>query len=70
MPVTKPIINNNETKIEEETQIKIGQVYQINISHINSIDNFFVNLSSSLLKKANLMNNLDNYYRNNLSDQK
>jgi hypothetical protein len=70
MPVTKPIINNNESKIEEEIQIKIGQVYQINISHINSIDNFFVNLSSSLLKKANLMNNLDNYYRNNLSDQK
>jgi hypothetical protein len=61
---TKPPIPHVEPKIQDKvTKLKIGEKYQIHVSHVNSPDNFFVILSSNLSKKANLMNNLDNYYR-------
>ena len=51
----------------KQTTLTVGETYQINITHINSPANFFVHLTESLSKKANLINNMDNYYRNDLS---
>lgn len=54
-------------EIKQET-LSVGQSYKVTITHVNSPSNFYVQLTSSLPAKANLINNLDNHYRNNLSD--
>lgn len=48
--------------------LEIGGSYECVITHVNTPSNFFIQLSSSMERTGNLMNNLDNYYRNGFLD--
>jgi hypothetical protein len=49
-------------------RLEIGGSYDCVITHVNTPSNFFIQLSSSMERTGNLMNNLDNYYRNGFLD--
>lgn len=62
-----PIKSSNSVNSYKQATLTVGETYQINITHVNSPANFFIHLAASLSKKADFINNLDNYYRNDLS---
>ena len=49
-------------------KLKIGQTYKVNITHVNTPSNFFVQLVPTINNTANMLNNLDNHYRNEIDD--
>jgi len=50
-------------------KLEIGSKYLVNVVIVNTPSNFFVQLISEVPKTGNMMNNLDNYYRNDLMDK-
>ena len=50
-------------------KLEIGSKYSVNVVIVNTPSNFFVQLISEVPKTGNMMNNLDNYYRNGLLDK-
>mgnify|MGYP002788631314 CR=1 FL=1 len=42
----------------------IGKSYNVKLTHVNTPIDFFIQLKDNEQKTANLVNNLDNYYRN------
>ena len=62
-----PIKSSNSVNSYKQATLTVDETYQINITHVNSPANFFIHLAASLSKKADFINNLDNYYRNDLS---
>ena len=49
---------------KKQPNFLVGETYKVNLTHVNTPSNFFVQLVSTLENKANLMNNLNNFYRN------
>ena len=56
--------DSNLLMCKKQPNFSVGETYKVNLTHVNTPSNFFVQLVSALENKANLMNNLDNYYRN------
>lgn len=54
------------TNIRPTEELKIGELYPVYITHVNTPSNFFVHLINAKEKTGNLINNMDNYYRNGL----
>ncbi len=50
-------------------KLEIGTRYLVNLVIVNTPSNFFVQLVADVPKTGNMMNNLDNYYRNGLLDK-
>ena len=50
-------------------KLEIGSRYLVNLVIVNTPSNFFVQLVADVPKTGNMMNNLDNYYRNGLLDK-
>ncbi|RNA35293.1 glycine-rich RNA-binding mitochondrial-like isoform X2, partial [Brachionus plicatilis] len=50
-------------------ELTIGELYPVYITHVNTPSNFFVHLITAKEKTANLINNMDNYYRNGLHQE-
>jgi hypothetical protein len=53
-------------EIEKSETLTIGANYPVYVTHVNSPTEFFVHLTESKQKTANLMNNMDNFYRNGM----
>ena len=47
----------------------VGKKYHVNLLIVSTPSNFFVQLVSDEAKTGNMMNNLDNYYRNDMLDK-
>jgi len=50
-------------------KLEIGKKYPVNLVIVNTPSNFFVQLDGDVPKTGNMMNNLDNYYRNGLLEK-
>ena len=64
-------VQSSNKKMESKSTLKleIGSKYSVNVVIVNTPSNFFVQLISEVPKTGNMMNNLDNYYRNDLMDK-
>lgn len=59
----------SQSELSRIDKLKIDDLYPVYLTHVNTPSNFFVQLIESKDKIANLMNNLDNYYRNGLNEE-
>ena len=54
------------SSVKKESVLTVGRRYEVNLTHVNSPVNFFVQLSSP---SANLINSAGKWYKNDLVDK-